>query len=124
MTLGQYLRPTRDHRPVARYVPPADFERWADHARALGFAGVYSGVFVRSSFNAEEVFHGAAGRAVAGRRSRLSGREGLAALSGLLLALSFPKYGHWRGGLGRPSRRSWSRWPKRRVAACASASAT
>jgi lipoic acid synthetase len=61
VTLGQYLRPTRDHAPVARYVPPADFERWADEARALGFASVYSGVFVRSSFNAEEVFHGAAG---------------------------------------------------------------
>jgi len=61
VTLGQYLRPTREHAPVARYVPPADFERWAGEARALGFASVYSGVFVRSSFNAEEVFHGAAG---------------------------------------------------------------
>jgi lipoic acid synthetase len=60
VTLGQYLRPTRDHAPVARYVPPADFDRWAEEARALGFATVYSGVFVRSSFNAEEVFHGAA----------------------------------------------------------------
>jgi lipoic acid synthetase len=59
VTLGQYLRPTREHAPVARYVPPADFDRWADEARALGFTGVYSGVFVRSSFNAEEVFHGA-----------------------------------------------------------------
>ena len=61
VTLGQYLRPSRDHAPVARYVPPADFDLWADEARALGFATVYSGVFVRSSFNAEEVFHGAAG---------------------------------------------------------------
>jgi lipoic acid synthetase len=59
VTLGQYLRPTRAHAPVARYVPPADFDRWADEARALGFTSVYSGVFVRSSFNAEEVFHGA-----------------------------------------------------------------
>jgi len=60
VTLGQYLRPSRDHAPVARYVPPADFDLWADEARALGFGTVYSGVFVRSSFNAEEVFHGAA----------------------------------------------------------------
>jgi lipoyl synthase len=60
VTLGQYLRPTRDHAPVARYVPPADFDLWAAEARALGFPSVYSGVFVRSSFNAEEVFHGAA----------------------------------------------------------------
>src|SRR5262249_53922196 len=60
VTLGQSLRPTRAHAPVARYVPPEDFERWGDQARALGFAAVYSGVFVRSSFNAEEVFHGLA----------------------------------------------------------------
>jgi lipoic acid synthetase len=59
VTLGQYLRPTREHHPVARYVPPAEFEAWAEEARALGFPAVYSGVFVRSSFNAEEVFHGA-----------------------------------------------------------------
>jgi lipoyl synthase len=59
VTLGQYLRPTRSHAPVARYVPPSDFERWAEEARAMGFASVYSGVYVRSSFNAEEVFHGA-----------------------------------------------------------------
>jgi lipoyl synthase len=61
VTLGQYLRPTRHHAPVARYVPPADFDRWAEEARALGFPTVYSGVFVRSSFNAEEIFHGAGG---------------------------------------------------------------
>ena len=59
VTLGQYLRPTRLHHPVARYVPPAEFDLWAEEARALGFPAVYSGVFVRSSFNAEEVFHGA-----------------------------------------------------------------
>jgi lipoyl synthase len=55
VTLGQYLRPTRQHAPVARYVPPDGFERWAEKARALGFAAVYSGVFVRSSYNAEEL---------------------------------------------------------------------
>jgi lipoyl synthase len=58
VTLGQYLRPTRHHAPVARYVEPAAFDAWALEARALGFPTVYSGVFVRSSFNAEEVFHG------------------------------------------------------------------
>ena len=60
LTLGQYLRPTRQHAPVARYVPPADFDRWAEEARTLGFPTVHSGVFVRSSFHAEEIFHGAA----------------------------------------------------------------
>ncbi|HET7746978.1 MAG TPA: lipoyl synthase, partial [Vicinamibacteria bacterium] len=56
VTIGQYLRPTRDHLPVARYLPPAWFDDVAAEARAMGFATVYSGVFVRSSFNAEEVF--------------------------------------------------------------------
>jgi lipoic acid synthetase len=60
LTLGQYLRPTRRHAPVRRYVTPAEFERWREEAMALGFATVYAGVFVRSSFNAEDVFHDAA----------------------------------------------------------------
>jgi lipoic acid synthetase len=55
VTLGQYLRPTREHVPVERYVSPEGFEAYAARARALGFPSVYSGVFVRSSFNAEEV---------------------------------------------------------------------
>jgi lipoic acid synthetase len=58
VTLGQYLRPSREHAPVERYVTPAGFRRLEEEARALGFPTVYSGVFVRSSFNAEEVFHG------------------------------------------------------------------
>jgi lipoic acid synthetase len=55
VTLGQYLRPTRRHAPVDRYVTPEAFEQLGDEARAMGFAAVYSGVFVRSSYNAEEV---------------------------------------------------------------------
>jgi lipoic acid synthetase len=58
VTLGQYLRPTRDHEPVQRYLPPEAFRSLEQAARSLGFATVYSGVFVRSSFNAEEVFRG------------------------------------------------------------------
>ena len=57
VTLGQYLRPTRAHAPVDRYVTPAGFQALEARARALGFPTVYAGVFVRSSFNAEEVFH-------------------------------------------------------------------
>jgi lipoyl synthase len=56
VTIGQYLRPTRRHEPVHRYVTPAGFQAFEKTARALGFTGVYSGVFVRSSFNAEELF--------------------------------------------------------------------
>jgi lipoic acid synthetase len=58
VTLGQYLRPTRQHEPVHRYLPPEAFARLGDEARQLGFRAVYSGVFVRSSFNAEEVYRG------------------------------------------------------------------
>ena len=60
VTLGQYLRPSRDHLPVARYLPPSGFEHLAERARSLGFPAVYSGVFVRSSFNAEEVYESGA----------------------------------------------------------------
>jgi lipoic acid synthetase len=55
VTVGQYLRPTRDHLPVARYVTPRGFERLESLAAGMGFPTVYAGVFVRSSFNAEEV---------------------------------------------------------------------
>jgi lipoic acid synthetase len=58
VTLGQYLQPTRAHRRVDRYVTPEGFASLERHARELGFATVYAGVFVRSSFHAAEVFHG------------------------------------------------------------------
>ncbi len=54
ITLGQYLRPSLDHRPVERYWPPADFDRLADRARELGFEHVRSGPLVRSSYHAGE----------------------------------------------------------------------
>jgi len=56
VTMGQYLRPTRGHAPVDRYVSPEGFATLERRARSLGFPTVYSGVFVRSSFNADEVF--------------------------------------------------------------------
>lgn len=57
LTMGQYLQPTRDgHAPVERYYPPEEFDELADEARAMGFLSVASGPFVRSSYNAEDVF--------------------------------------------------------------------
>jgi lipoic acid synthetase len=56
VTLGQYLRPTPKHAPVVRYVDPLQFDRYADAARALGFAYVASGPLVRSSYKAAEAF--------------------------------------------------------------------
>ncbi len=55
LTLGQYLAPTLKHIPVARYVPPAEFDALAVLARSLGFAHVASGPFVRSSYHADEM---------------------------------------------------------------------
>jgi lipoic acid synthetase len=62
VTLGQYLRPTREHEPVRRYVPPEAFTRLEQEARAIGFPTVYAGVFVRSSYNAFEVFRSGSAR--------------------------------------------------------------
>ena len=56
VTIGQYLRPTPRHAPVARYVEPATFERYAEIGRGLGFAYVASGPLVRSSYRAAEGF--------------------------------------------------------------------
>ena len=55
LTLGQYLAPTLKHVPVARYVPPAEFDALAVLARSLGFGRVASGPFVRSSYHADEM---------------------------------------------------------------------
>lgn len=55
LTLGQYLRPTRHQLPVKRYVHPDEFAALGAKAKAFGFATVYAGPLVRSSFNAHEV---------------------------------------------------------------------
>ncbi len=52
LTLGQYLRPSLAHLPVARYWQPAEFERLGAIARELGFQQVRSGPLVRSSYHA------------------------------------------------------------------------
>jgi lipoic acid synthetase len=55
LTLGQYLQPTTESLPVARYVPPEEFDELGDLARRMGFARVASGPFVRSSYHAREM---------------------------------------------------------------------
>jgi lipoic acid synthetase len=52
LTLGQYLRPSLAHIPVARYWTPTEFDRLGAIARELGFAMVRSGPLVRSSYHA------------------------------------------------------------------------
>ncbi len=54
VTIGQYLRPSRENLPVEEYVPPAVFEEYREAGEALGFRHVFAGPFVRSSYRAEE----------------------------------------------------------------------
>jgi lipoic acid synthetase len=54
LTVGQYLRPSRDHLPLQRYYTPDEFERIKAFALALGYGHVESGPLVRSSYHAEE----------------------------------------------------------------------
>ncbi len=54
LTIGQYLRPSRDHLPVARFYTPEEFIQLKQAALALGFRHVESGPMVRSSYHAHE----------------------------------------------------------------------
>jgi lipoic acid synthetase len=56
LTLGQYLRPSGRHHPVARYLPPEEFEDLRQEGERMGFRAVFSGPLVRSSFRAAELF--------------------------------------------------------------------
>jgi len=53
LTLGQYLRPSARHLPIARYYAPEEFARLGAAGRALGFAHVEAGPLVRSSYHAK-----------------------------------------------------------------------
>jgi lipoic acid synthetase len=54
LTIGQYLRPSRDHLPIARFYSPEEFRSLKQEALALGFRHVESGPLVRSSYHAHE----------------------------------------------------------------------
>lgn len=54
LTLGQYLRPSKEHLPVARYVAPEEFAELRGEGLAMGFQHVESGPLVRSSYHAWE----------------------------------------------------------------------
>ena len=54
LTIGQYLRPSRDHLPVKRLVPPEEFRMYKEEALKMGFRHVESGPLVRSSYHAHE----------------------------------------------------------------------
>jgi lipoyl synthase len=54
VTIGQYMQPTVNHLPVERWVSPETFERFRQTGMSMGFAGVFSGPLVRSSYHAGE----------------------------------------------------------------------
>jgi lipoic acid synthetase len=54
LTLGQYLRPSPQHLPIVRYVPPAEFDDFRRAGEAMGFVHVEAGPLVRSSYHAAE----------------------------------------------------------------------
>ena len=58
LTLGQYLRPSIQHLPVARYYTPGEFAELVEAGRAMGFAHVESGPLVRSSYHAKRHLDG------------------------------------------------------------------
>jgi len=60
LTLGQYLQPSRDHLPVARYVHPDTFAMFEREAKAMGFRHAAVGAMVRSSYHADRQAESAA----------------------------------------------------------------
>jgi lipoic acid synthetase len=65
VTIGQYLRPTTNHLPVARWVPPETFEAWAAEGEAMGIGHVESSALTRSSYHARQAADHATARPTA-----------------------------------------------------------
>lgn len=60
VTIGQYLRPTTDHLPVARWVEPHEFARWKRVGESVGIAHVEASPLTRSSYHARQAADAAA----------------------------------------------------------------
>jgi lipoyl synthase len=54
LTIGQYLQPSAQHLPIARWAPPEEFLHWKEFGLGLGIGVVESGALVRSSYHADE----------------------------------------------------------------------
>lgn len=57
LTIGQYLRPSKNHLPVEKFYTKEEFEELKEIGYKVGFKEVYSGQLVRSSYHADEVFN-------------------------------------------------------------------
>lgn len=55
VTFGQYMRPTKRHMKVDRYVLPEEFAKWKEVAEGMGFLYVASGPLVRSSYKVSTI---------------------------------------------------------------------
>jgi lipoic acid synthetase len=76
LTITQYLRPSLRHHPVARWVPPEEFDALGDRACEIGFLGVMSGPLVRSSYRAGRLHREAlAERSIQHSREAIAARE-------------------------------------------------
>jgi lipoyl synthase len=64
LTLGQYLRPSQSHLPVARFYPPAEFAELGEAGVGMGFAHVQASPLTRSSYHAWDQARAAADHAV------------------------------------------------------------
>lgn len=62
VTIGQYLRPTKKHLSIKRFVHPDEFADYAEVAKSLGFRSVASAPLVRSSYKAREFYEEAIGK--------------------------------------------------------------
>ena len=58
LTIGQYLRPSKDQTETVEFVKPEIFDLYREEAEKMGFLKVFSGPFVRSSYKAQEIFKG------------------------------------------------------------------
>ncbi|MFC1693227.1 lipoyl synthase [Candidatus Latescibacterota bacterium] len=56
LTIGQYLQPHENSFPVQRYIAPEEFIQWQNIAHDMGLSEVVAGPFVRSSYNAEDIY--------------------------------------------------------------------
>lgn len=61
LTIGQYLRPSRNNLPVEKYYAPEEFEALKERAIEIGFIRVEAGPMVRSSYRAEELYREVSG---------------------------------------------------------------
>ncbi|KAL0937189.1 lipoyl mitochondrial [Colletotrichum truncatum] len=75
VTFGQYMRPTKRHLKVERYVTPDEFEMWRQRALDMGFLYCASGPLVRSSYKAGEAFIENVLRKRAGEKAGLGSKQ-------------------------------------------------